>query len=165
MFSDPRCVCVVAHGVIRRVECRQKCRPIFLLKCPPQRHAGKLGKTGSIPPPAPFTKPYTSLSHSLDHSLSLQEHGYTAQPCCPGDRCQATATGEEGWTAGSSQCVPNGMDWVCIINTVTDLELHEYSASVAFPQLNLDTHTHTPKQLSRSQQDLFLQVTEGRAPN
>lgn len=54
--------------------------------------------------------------------------------------------GEESQAAGSSQSVPNGMDRVCIINTGTDLELHEYSASVAFPQLNLDTHTHeTPK--------------------
>lgn len=99
---------------------------------------------------------HSSLTRSLYRSFSLQEHGFTAQPRCPGDRCQATAAGEESRAAGSRQSVSNGMDRACIINTGTDLELHEYSASVAFPQLNLDTHTHkTPKQLSRSTQVLF----------
>lgn len=86
---------------------------------------------------------HSSLTRSLYRSFSLQEHCFTAQLCCPGDRCQATAAGEESRAAGSSQTVSNGMDRVCIINTGTDLELHEYSASVAFPQLILDTHTHT----------------------
>lgn len=57
------------------------------------------------------------------------------------------------------------MEWtgVCIINTGTDLELHEYSGSVAFPQLNLDTHMKPPSRLvGHSRTHIFHKVTEGR---
>lgn len=139
-YNNLLCVCVV--GVIRRgVECRQKCRSIFFAQGPFTKAFREVGKDWKHSTSHPFH--YTLHLHtlSLDHYFSLQEHGFTAQPCCPGDRCQATATGEAIQAAGSSQSVSNGMDPVCIINTGTDLELHEYFASVVSPQPNLDTHT------------------------
>lgn len=101
---------------------------------------------------------HSSLAPSRYKSMALQ-HGPAALETVARLRRLGKRAGLQG---AVSVCL---MEWtgVCIINTGTDLELHEYSASVAFPQLNLDPHMKLPCRLvGHSRTHVFHKVTEGR---